>query len=153
MIRHTKQREALFQALSEAGRPLAVPELHCLAQQHAPRIGLRTVYRQIRELVSEGRLVCVDFPGQPPRYASVSRTGHHPHLICHVCHKVFELPGSTPDIPYEAPPEWKVTGEELILYGHCADPGSCAHNPDNLRVPGAEGAREAELTADHDGNL
>jgi Fur family transcriptional regulator, ferric uptake regulator len=127
MIRQTRQREALFKALKEAGRPLAALELFELARQHAPRIGLRTVYRQIRELVAEGRLVGVDFPGQPPRYALVSRTGHHPHLICNLCQKVFELPCATPDIPFEAPDGWKVTGEELILYGQCANPASCRH--------------------------
>jgi len=79
MIRKTRQREALLHALSEAGRPLSATELHVLAVKHTPRIGLRTVYRNIRELVSEGKLMGVDFPGQPLRYAQVSRAGHHPH--------------------------------------------------------------------------
>jgi|WetSurMetagenome_2_1015567.scaffolds.fasta_scaffold714426_1 Fur family transcriptional regulator, ferric uptake regulator len=129
MIRSTRQRKAIFEVIQKESRPMTVTEIHLLAKQSAPRVGLRTVYRNIRELVDDGKLVCVDYPGQPPRYETVgNKTSSKPHLICGRCNKVFDL-----DAQYEARtthgdiPGFVIDGTETIYYGHCSDPEHCPH--------------------------
>lgn len=129
MIRNTRQRKAIFDVIEKQARPLTVTEIHALAKQAAPRIGLRTVYRNIRELVDDNKLVCVDYPGQPPRYEPVgSKRISKPHLICSRCNKVFDLdPQYEAKTSYGEIPGFVVEGTETIYYGHCADPEHCPH--------------------------
>ncbi|HNX04736.1 MAG TPA: transcriptional repressor [Opitutales bacterium] len=129
MIRNTRQRRAILEVIQHEHRPLTVVEVHALAIRTAPRIGLRTVYRNVRELVEDGKLVCVSYPGQPPRYESVGDRKPRPHLICTVCNKVFELDMPFPDPATEQIEGFVVEGVEKIYYGHCADPSACPHRP------------------------
>ena len=116
MIRQTRQREAIAAALKRAKRPLTPLELHALAQTDLPTLGLRTVYRQIREMESLGEIVGVDYPGQPLRYEAV--TGEHrAHFICRDCQRIFSFEQSVPDVAVEAPPQFEVSGQETIFYG------------------------------------
>lgn len=129
MIRRTRQRDAILRAFEQHRRPLTAVEVYELAREIAPRIGMRTVYRNIRELVEEGSLAGVDYPGQPIRYAQVLDRSHKPHLICRRCRKLFELDLEIPDVAVKDPPGFVIEGEEVIFYGHCANPETCAHNP------------------------
>lgn len=119
--RHTRQRAALLGVLSDARGPLTAEEI--LVRAGGSRIlSRRTVFRQLGELVEEGHLVKLEFPGQPPRYEPPAGR-HHPHLICRGCGLVFDLPGETPDIIplITLPPGFTASGEEIILYGSCPD--------------------------------
>ncbi|MFP4540363.1 MAG: Fur family transcriptional regulator [Opitutales bacterium] len=116
MIRQTRQREAIAGALAAAGRPLTPQELYELAAARLPGLGLRTVYRQLKEMVAAGELVGIDYPGQPVRYERV--TGQHQaHFICRTCERVFSFAQRVPDVPVEPPPEFIVSGQETIFYG------------------------------------
>jgi Fur family ferric uptake transcriptional regulator len=128
MIRSTRQRKAILEVLKAEARPLTVSEIHALALLSAPRIGLRTVYRNVRELVGDGKLVGVDYPGQPPRYETVGDKGHKPHFVCGICHKVFELdPGFEAKAGNADIPGFVVEGTETIYYGRCKNPENCPH--------------------------
>ncbi len=103
-------------ALESAGGPLTPRELFEVAREHFPELGLRTVYRQIREMVAAGQLVGTDYPGQPVRYEPV--TGEHrAHFICRTCDRVFTFPRAVPDVEVEAPPSFEITGQETVFYG------------------------------------
>ena len=118
VIRQTRQRAAVIRTLREAGRPLSPQELHEGANAACPGLGLRTVYRHIQELSAAGKLMGIDYPGQPLRYELVSGE-HHAHFICRHCQRVYDLPVSVPDFPIEDPPGFKITGQETIFYGAC----------------------------------
>ncbi len=133
MIRKTRQREAILRAFEQHRRPLTAAEVFALAKEIAPRIGMRTVYRNIRELVEEGKLAGVDYPGQPIRYAQVLDKAHKPHLICRRCRKLFELDLEIPDVAVKNPPGFVIEGEEVIFYGRCENPDTCVHNPATRR--------------------
>lgn len=120
MIRNTRQREAILKALREARRPLSPAELHQLALRHHSGLGLRTVYRQIKDLTTEGLLVGIDYPGQPLRYEPVSGQ-HHAHFICRRCQQVFDLPGVSPEVTVEAPEGFVIDGQETVFYGICRE--------------------------------
>jgi Fur family transcriptional regulator, ferric uptake regulator len=116
--RQTRQKESIDRAFRRARRPLSPGEVHALAVEETPTIGLRTVYRRIRELVEEGRLVGIDYPGQPPLYEMVAGR-HHPHFICRSCQKVFDLEVDVPDVTIKPPKGFLVDGQETIFYGLC----------------------------------
>lgn len=116
MIRQTRQRVAIHETLEAAGRPLSPQELHTLAVERLPGLGLRTVYRQIKEMVDAGELVGVDYPGQPLRYERV--TGQHlAHFICRECERIFSFDQQVPDVPVDPPPQFEISGQETIFFG------------------------------------
>jgi len=118
MIRQTRQRAAIERALREAGRPLSPSEIHVLAKRILPHIGLRTVYRQITDMVAEQQLVGIDYPGQPLRY-ELTHGEHHPHFICRKCNRVFDLRMDAPEVKVTAPQGFVIDGQETIFYGYC----------------------------------
>jgi Fur family ferric uptake transcriptional regulator len=118
MIRQTRQREAIEMVLKKESRPLTLPEIHQFAQQFVEGIGLRTIYRHIKDLSDQGRIVGMDYPGQPLRYELVGGH-HHSHFICRKCSKVYDLQVQVPDIEIDAPDGFDISGQETIFYGIC----------------------------------
>jgi len=123
-FRRTRQREAIQAALEEAERPLKFEELLERARRRFPRIGERTVFRNVREMLDEHTLVRVYLPGQPARY-EIPTGDHRPHFICRKCNNVFVLPEETPDVlpAYrdKIPDAFIPEGEEVIIYGECRE--------------------------------
>ncbi|CAA6691568.1 MULTISPECIES: Fur family transcriptional regulator [unclassified Lentimonas] len=119
VVRNTRQREAILKALRAAGRPLTAQEICDLGQAYAPRLGLRTVYRNLRSLSEQSQVAGVDYPGQPPRYELVQPHGDRVHFICRSCNRLYDLDMAQPIVRATPPEGFKVTGEEVVLYGEC----------------------------------
>jgi Fur family transcriptional regulator, ferric uptake regulator len=119
MIRRTKQRAAIIRAFEEAGRPLSPLEIHQLGKRHYPSLGLRTVYRNLREMAQEGRVAGIDYPGQPVRYERITDKSYRPHFICKYCNKVFAMDKNVDRVPYQPPPGFAIEEEEVVFYGRC----------------------------------
>ncbi len=67
-LRETKQRNAIWFVLDSTQRPLSPLEILKLASDEVPRLGIATVYRNIRSMVESGELSTVELPGQPARF-------------------------------------------------------------------------------------
>jgi hypothetical protein len=65
MQRQTKQREAIAACFASAGRPLSPHEVHALACEVQPSLGIATVYRALNAFVEDGLLVRVPI-AEPP---------------------------------------------------------------------------------------
>lgn len=122
--RQTRQQRAIFNAVATAGRPLTVHEIHEKARVSVPSLGLRTVFRVIRRLESNGDVSSIRVPGHGSRYepAGVAATHHH-HFHCTACDRVFDIPGCTQDLEQLLPPGFDLEGHEMTLWGSC---GACA---------------------------
>ncbi|MGB0264108.1 MAG: Fur family transcriptional regulator [Opitutales bacterium] len=116
----TRQREAIYTVLQEAGRPLSREEILRMGRQKVARLGPATVNRAIRELSESFQIVGVEFPGQPRRY-ELPAGGEHPHFICRACNRVFDLPFAMQLPPVPAPRGFVVKGGEIIYSGECPD--------------------------------
>lgn len=119
--RRTRQLETIENVLRNAGRPLAIAELHAAASESLSGVGIATIYRAVKELGDAGSIVCVTYAGQPARFEwAVAR--HHSHFICHTCKRVFDIdaPEEVP-LPKRRPQGFKFTGDEVVYYGYCAD--------------------------------
>ncbi|MCL4793335.1 MAG: transcriptional repressor [Bryobacteraceae bacterium] len=121
MIRKTRQRSAIREALETCGRPMSPDEVLALAQKKVSGLGIATVYRNLKALVEEGWLVPVELPGEPARYELAGKDHHH-HFHCRACGRVFELHGCVDKLVEMVPAGFAMTGHELVLYGLC---GSC----------------------------
>lgn len=116
MIRQTRQRKVIREVLRTAGRPLTPQELYELANEQLPQLGLRTVYRQVKDLIEAGEVVGLDYPGQPVRYEVVTRR-HVAHFICRKCNKLYSLPHEVADVPEPNEPRFQFEGQETVFYG------------------------------------
>nr|XP_061797960.1 zinc-specific metallo-regulatory protein-like [Nerophis lumbriciformis] len=119
MSRRTQQRDAIRQTFETTDRPLGPQEVLELAQRDLPRLGLATVYRNIRKLVEEKWLHAVGLPGEPDRY-EVAGKSHHHHFHCRRCDGVFDVEGCPGDMGTISPNGFVLESHEIILYGLCA---------------------------------
>ena len=122
MERQTRQRVAIERVFNETRRPLDPQEVLAAARRYVPRTGIATVYRAIKSLIDDGRVVAVALPGDNARYEPAGRAHHH-HFQCRRCHKVFELEGCSGDFGTVTPPGFRLEDHEVVLYGRC---DSCA---------------------------
>lgn len=120
MERLTRQRTTILEALAAARRPLLPQEVLQAAQATLPRLGLATVYRQLKQLVDEGELQLVRLPGENARYEP-ARHAHHHHFQCTRCQRVFDVHACPGDLARLAPEGFTVEDHELTLYGLCRD--------------------------------
>ena len=119
-IRQTKQRQVLEALIKEADRPLLPKELLERAQESLPQLGIATVFRTLKKMVSEGGANVVCLPGESPRYER-THMAHHHHFKCSDCEQVFEIHGCPGKFENLLPEGFQLTDHEITLYGRCAD--------------------------------
>ncbi|MEI7464917.1 MAG: transcriptional repressor [Burkholderiales bacterium] len=148
MERHTRQRQAVVDALIRSGQALSPQDLLEQAKAAVPTLNLSTVYRQIKGLQDAGQIVRVELPGQPPRFemaanakvpaavvhehAAHAKAGrmplviadapsqHHHHFHCTACDRVFPIHACPGPMNDLAPPGFEVQHHDLTLRGRCA---------------------------------
>ena len=123
MKRNTKQGEVISSIIRNANRPLTPLELHELAVNKIPSLGIATTYRHLKSLTDLNQVVGVDYPGQPPRYEWADGKDKV-HFACRSCDKLFALEDTTEEPPpTQIPRGFKVHGFEVMLYGICPECG------------------------------
>ena len=90
------------------------------ARRAVPRLGLATVYRNLKLLLAEGAIDAIALSGEAPRYEAAQSTHHH-HFQCTTCRRVFDMKGCPGDLRRLAPRGFEVAYHELTLYGSCSD--------------------------------
>jgi Fur family ferric uptake transcriptional regulator len=119
MSYNTQQKLVLGGVFERAKRPLTPTEICAEARKRIPSLGIATVYRAIRQFVSEGQVRAVEIPGVPPHYESAARHHHH-FFLCRQCRRLFDLIGCLRGVKSLAPAGFSVQKHEIVLYGECA---------------------------------
>jgi Fur family ferric uptake transcriptional regulator len=118
----TKQKLVLGEVFERAKQPLTASEICREARRKIPSLGIATVYRAIKQFVTDGQIRAVEIPGVPPHYESAARHHHH-FFLCQQCKRLFDLIGCVRGVRSLAPNGFRVQQHEIVLYGECA---SCA---------------------------
>jgi len=118
--RNTRQRAAIREAFERVEGPLSPQQVLDVAQAKVERLGIATVYRNIKGLLEEGWLSAVDLPRGVTVYERAGKPHHH-HFHCDRCSRVFEVNGCIADINRLAGRRFSVRRHELVLYGLCAE--------------------------------
>ena len=118
----SKKKNLIYEELSKVVSHPTADEIYEMVRKKDPRISLGTVYRNLEQLVQEGKVLKLDSGSGPRRYDA--RANNHYHIRCIKCGKVE-------DVTYEPNPEidniakdnskYKVLGHILEFYGLCPD--------------------------------
>ncbi len=123
MERNTRQRNTILNVISEAGRPLSTQEIHEMGQTSVPSLSIATVYRTLKDLITEGWVLPVRLPGEADRYEMAELDDHY-HFKCGSCNRVFDIHEHIKKNLLLAPRDFIVEKYDLILYGQCSE---CKH--------------------------
>ena len=119
MPRKTHQKTAIVEAIQASDRPLTSNEVLEAARADVPSLGIATVYRNLKVLVEKELIREVVLPGESTRRYERADHHHHPHFLCRVCKKVFDIHACPPGLEDFAPPGFHVEDHELVIYGRC----------------------------------
>jgi Fur family transcriptional regulator, ferric uptake regulator len=92
-LKHTRQRQLIFEAFLGAGEHVAVDELLEQVQVRMPSVGYATVYRTLKMFTEAGVAHERRFGDGQARYEPQSdeEDHDHDHLICDDCGHIFEF--------------------------------------------------------------
>lgn len=138
--RHTRQRDAILQVITDAQGPVSIPQILKRAKGELGSLGIATVYRTLNLLLEGKRIRTVILPDGRTCYERAGM-GHHDHFQCRRCKNVYDLevcplhlaPGTI------IPGGYVVEDHEMTLYGVC--PGCVA-----VEKPHAEARRRRGRT-------
>jgi Fur family ferric uptake transcriptional regulator len=90
-VRSTRQKRALSAVLAETDRFRSAQELHSALRQRGERVGLTTVYQQLRALAAVGQIDSLRAENGELLYRHCDTDQHHHHLVCRVCGRTVEV--------------------------------------------------------------
>ncbi|MFN8076132.1 MAG: transcriptional repressor [Kineosporiaceae bacterium] len=88
--RQTRQRAAVWKALSDTNEFRSAQELHQRLREGGDAVGLATVYRALQALAEDGDVDVLRTDDGEALYRRCS-SGHHHHLICRSCRATIEV--------------------------------------------------------------
>jgi Fur family transcriptional regulator, ferric uptake regulator len=97
-----------------------VDEILQLAGTDVPQLNLATVYRNLKLLIEENKIVTVDLPGDNTRYERVDLIHHH-HFLCHQCDRLFDVKGCPEGISAIVPSGFRLISHTITLTGYCLE--------------------------------
>ncbi len=128
-LKHTRQRAAILQVLSEGEGPRSAEEVFSALHDEFPNLALSTVYRNLERFSQEGLVRKESFNDGVIRYTATQEHGHY--LICTVCDKKIRLehcPLSDMEKELARDTGFEIDSHSLTLYGKC--PACLAHEKD-----------------------
>ena len=83
-----KSADLILETVLQSSAHMTAEEIHAALRDSGHRMALATVYNNLAQLHSEGRIrkVCVE--GHPDRYDKMIR---HDHLVCRRCGKLTDI--------------------------------------------------------------
>ena len=131
--RTTRQLEQVFKALQgDHSHPFA-HEIYRRVHKRLPRISLATVYRNLHNLVEEGKIRTLLGDEQGARFDPETR--QHDHFVCERCGRVVDLflrRARQLDLSSLAKQGYVVKTHSLTIHGYLS--GLCRSTPD-LQTP------------------
>ncbi|MCH3944090.1 MAG: transcriptional repressor [Atopobiaceae bacterium] len=116
--RNTRQRQLVLEAVRSLASHPTADDVLAYVTEALPGVSRATIYNNLNQLVSDGLVGRVRYPGEPDRFDG--RTARHLHFRCDVCGRVFDY---DEPVSLSSPPpstdELEVTGYDIWLSGTC----------------------------------
>jgi len=113
----------ILSAIHGSDHHISAEEIYEQVHAKYPQVNISTVYRTLELLKELGLVTETDLGGGKFRYHSVEK-GHHHHLICRKCRRVFELDESVL-LPLEEiilrQYGFKADLSHLAVFGNCVE--------------------------------
>jgi Fur family ferric uptake transcriptional regulator len=118
--RNTSQRDTIAQVIRAARGPLTIAQIHERAKRRSRGLGVATVYRTVKLLLTTQQIHVLRMPDGEKRYES-AHLDHHHHFRCRKCEQVYDLPGCPLAIAdgTKLPAGFEVDAHEVTLFGTC----------------------------------
>lgn len=119
--RLTRARRAILQALINSGGHHSADELAEIVRGTRPGVGRMTVYRTL-DLLHDLGLVQPVYQGTGAAHYVLMDEGHHHHLVCSQCDRVFEFDDCAAQEMSKVLSErfnFQIQGHLLEFYGVC----------------------------------
>lgn len=117
LVRSTRQRLAIRHSFEKSGRPLGPKEILDIAGTEVEKLGIATVYRNIKSMIEKKELISVDIPGQPSRYFLPSGA-KRPVFLCTKTNKAFFVDPKCIKIELaNLPKEFHPDHSEVVIFG------------------------------------
>lgn len=89
--RMTRQKRAVAALLAETGEFSSAQDLHARLKDAGEKVGLATIYSQLRALADTGEIDSVRGDTGETLYRRCDLVSHHHHLVCRRCGHAVEL--------------------------------------------------------------
>jgi len=89
--RMTRQKRAVAALLAETGEFSSAQDLHARLKETGGKVGLATIYSQLRTLADAGEIDSVRGDTGETLYRRCDLVSHHHHLVCRRCGHAVEL--------------------------------------------------------------
>ncbi len=113
-MRYSKQREAVYQVLCATSSHPDVNWIYQEVRKVMPNVSLGTVYRNLAELVSCGRVRRLGVENSVERFDA--RTDIHAHYVCEQCRSITDVDQNQFDVNHQMD---GVQRCEVTMYGVC----------------------------------
>lgn len=115
-MRYSKQREAVYNVLLGTKSHPDAAWIYAKTREVIPNVSLATVYRNLNELLSLGKIKKVSAEGFAERYdANISP---HAHYVCERCGRIVDLPDGEVNVSCSCADFSRC---EITFYGICDD--------------------------------
>lgn len=131
-IRQSRQRDLVLKLVRSTMDHPTADWVHRQARRSLPRIGLGTVYRNLKQLADEGLIREIHTGGHPARFDG--NTGRHYHIRCLGCGRVNDLPLSVETALEEKAARamnYRILGHQVEVLGLCP---SCQQDEKNSQI-------------------
>jgi Fur family ferric uptake transcriptional regulator len=89
--RSTKQKRALAGALAGVDEFRSAQSIHASLRADGERVGLTTIYNQLRALADAGEIDTFRNPDGETLYRRCRTDQHHHHIVCRSCGRAVEI--------------------------------------------------------------
>lgn len=121
-LKFTKEREGIFNELSDIEDHFDPEELFLNLKKKGAKVSRASVYRTIPLLIEGGFIKEVEMVDRHAHYEKISGDLHHDHMICIKCGKVIEFYSPTLEMLQEEickKEKFKGIRHSLEILGYC----------------------------------
>lgn len=115
--RRSVSRDAIYDTLASTKSHPDAEWIYENARKIVPSLGIATVYRNLKIMNDEGKIVAIETNNGSVHYDAC--VTEHAHFICECCNRILDI--DFPEVPFQSAEKagYKVKRGKVVLYGLC----------------------------------